>query len=368
MQLYTLSTAPLTWLVQPAVDPSGNALPEIMLLQSTESGDTLTWNWFRWLLDAGQFDAAFTIDAARFALLGRNSDNSLQLDYAGDGGDTIRFGDGTFGLVPDDGAQFAATYRVGAGAAGNVAAGAITQLIRRGYRRRSGIGHQSAGGSRRRRCRSLWLGWLVLRRRHFTARRSAPSFPKTIRRRRKLCHGCSGPAPAFRWTGSWLTVFTTPDPLGSEQVTVPERTELIDLLNRYRMAGYESYVPDPQYASIDLLIDVCAEPTAFRGDVMSAITATLSPAGPLGGPPGFFAPDHFSFGQPLQRSALEAAIQRVVGVDGVLCIRYRLRNRMSTFSEMPSAVTVAVNQIVRCDNDFSRAEHGSFRVAVEGGR
>jgi hypothetical protein len=159
-----------------------------------------------------------------------------------------------------------------------------------------------------------------------------------------------------------------PDPLGSEQVTVPQRTELIDLLNRYRMAGYESYVPDPQYASIDLLIDVCAQPTAFRGDVISAITAALSLAGQPGGPPGFFAPDHFSFGQPLERSALEAAIQRVVGVAGVLCIRYRLRNRMSIFSEMPSAVTVAVDQIIRCDNDLSRAEHGSFRVAVEGGR
>ncbi len=173
---------------------------------------------------------------------------------------------------------------------------------------------------------------------------------------------------AFRWTGSWLTVFTTPDPKGSEEVTVPERLELIDLLNRYRLAGYESYVPDPRYAAVDLAIDVCAQPTAFRGDVLSAVTAALSPAGPPGGPPGFFAPDRFTFGQPLERSVLEAAIQRVVGVAGVLCIRYRLRDRMVLYAEMPSVVTVGTNQIIRCDNDPSRAERGSFQVNVEGGR
>ena len=172
----------------------------------------------------------------------------------------------------------------------------------------------------------------------------------------------------FRWTGSWLTVFTTPDPVGSEEITVAERTELIDLLNRYRMAGYEAYVPDPQYTSIDLSIDVCALPTAFRGDVLSAITAALSPAGPPGGPPGFFAPDNFTFGQPLERSTLEAAIQRVGGVAGVLCVRYRLRDRMLIYAEMPGTVAVATNQIIRCDNDPSRAERGSFQVNVEGGR
>ena len=46
----------------------------------------------------------------------------------------------------------------------------------------------------------------------------------------------------FRWTGSWLTVFTTADPEGTDQTTVNEQVQLINLLNRYRLAGYESYV------------------------------------------------------------------------------------------------------------------------------
>ena len=42
-----------------------------------------------WRDQGGQFDAAFTIDAARFVPLGRNADNSLQFDYVGEGGDSI---------------------------------------------------------------------------------------------------------------------------------------------------------------------------------------------------------------------------------------------------------------------------------------
>ena len=73
------------------------------------------------------------------------------------------------------------------------------------------------------------------------------------------------------------------------------------------MAGYESYVPDPEYVSLDLAIDVCATDDAFAADVKEAIVAALAAA------PGFFAPDNFSFGQPLERSALETAIQAVSG-------------------------------------------------------
>jgi hypothetical protein len=362
-QLYTLPEAPVTWLAQPPVDGSDDPLPEILLLQSTDTGQTVIWNWFRRLLDAGQFDAAFTMDAARLAPLGRNSDNSLQFDYADDAGDTIRFGDGVFGLLPDDGAKFTATYRVGAGTAGNVAAGAVTRLaanaIAAGLVSVTNPLPATGGADAEPLSRVMKLAPQAFRATTFRA-----VIPKDYQAAAETLPWVQRAGTVFRWTGSWLTVFTTPDPLNSEQITAAERTGLINLLNRYRMAGYESYVPDPQYASIDLLIEVCATPVAFRGDVLSAITAALSPSGK----PGFFAPNNFTFGQPLKLSALEAAIQNVVGVAGVLCIHYRLRDRMLAFAEMPSTVAVATDQIIRCDNDPSRAEHGSFNVTVEAGR
>ena len=53
---------------------------------------------------------------------------------------------------------------------------------------------------------------------------------------------------------------------------------------------------------------------------------------------------------------------------GVTCVRYRRRNRLGGLAEMPDAVTVGFNQIIRCDNDPNVPEHGSIHVTVSGGR
>jgi len=164
---------------------------------------------------------------------------------------------------------------------------------------------------------------------------------------------------SFRWTGSWLTVFTTPDPAGGAAVAPDERAALTDLLNRCRMAGYESYVPDPVYVSVDVLVQLCAQTGYFAADVEVAVRAALA---------AFFAPDDFSFGQALERSALEAAVQAVPGVAGILCVEARVRGRSQVFTEMPDRIVVAANQIIRCNNDPSAPERGSIAVQVMGGR
>jgi hypothetical protein len=366
-QLYALRNAPLTWLPQVTLDPSGRPLPEIVVTQQTDAGETVICSWFRWLLDADAFDNAFTIDAARFGPIARNSDTSIQTDYVSDSGDTLRFGDGSFGLVPDDGARFAATYRVGNGAAGNLASGAVREIGASGIAAglltvtnplaaRGGSDPESLTRVAQRAPQA------------FRAKTFRAVIPKDYQAAAETLPWVQRAGCVFRWTGSWLTVFTTPDPLGSETLTIDERTQLIDLLNRYRMAGYESYVPDPRYASVELEIEVCAKPTAFTGDVKSMIIDVLSPTRVLASAPGFFAPDNFTFGQPLERSALEATIQNVVGVAGVRCIHYRRRDRMRVFAEMPDLVAVAPNEIIRCDNDPNHAEHGTFSITVEGGR
>jgi hypothetical protein len=172
----------------------------------------------------------------------------------------------------------------------------------------------------------------------------------------------------FRWTGSWLSVFTTADPVGSEQISTVEELGLIRLLNRRRMAGYESYAPAPHYVALDLQIHVCARPDAFRGDVKQAVLTALSSVANSDGTTGFFYPDNFTFGTPLEKSALEAAIQKSYGVAGVHDIQYRRRGVILDFIEMPDEVTVATNDILRVDNDPSRPERGSLRVYVDGGK
>lgn len=365
LQLYTLANAPLAYVPQLASDGSTPLEPEIVM---SEAEDPIAWSSVPSLLQAQPSDTSFTLDSVRYSKIAQNSDGTQQYDYDGDTGDTIRFGDSIFGLNPDDGTFFTVTYRTSAGAAGNVAADAVT-IIREtdasAYNLESATNPLPATGGvdsqpleSVQRLAPQWFRNQLLR---------AVLPPDYVAAAEQL-QWVENAGTTFRWTGSWLTVFTTPQAVGSETISIAQQTQLIDLLNRYRMAGYESYVPSPRYLSIDLLIELCAQPTVFTGDVEGDVVAALSPAGPPGGPPGFFAIGAFTFGQSLWRSSLEAAIQAVFGVAGVLRIRVRVRGQNVGFVAMHDAVNVAIDQIIRCDNDPSAPERGSISVVAMGGR
>jgi hypothetical protein len=144
--------------------------------------------------------------------------------------------------------------------------------------------------------------------------------------------------------------------------------ELTNLLDRYRLAGYEAFANAPRYASLDLDVTVCSCPDAFRADVKEAVLAALDTTIHIDGTQGFFHPDRFTFGVALERSALEAALQEVPGVDGVVKVRYRRRGYTPRYVTMADAVPVARDEIVRVDNDPSRPERGSLSIHVQGGK
>jgi predicted phage baseplate assembly protein len=342
-------------------------LPEILLEQI--SGDApAAYLYERLLLDAGPFDTTFTLEEARYQQILSNSDGTPQYEYSGDSGDTLRFGDGTFGAVPLDGTEFRVTYRVGGGANGNVAAGAINRIdpiaMAKGGLISVSNPLPAAGGADEESAQSI--------------RRLAPQKFRQVQYRAVIPQDYQNAAETlpwvqragtdFRWTGSWLTVFTTPDPRDSDRVTTAHQTQLISLLNRYRLVGYESYAPAPQYVSLDLEVEVCAGPDAYRGDVESAVLAQLNPSSVVRGVAGFFNFNNFTFGTPLERSRLESAVQGALGVAGVRCIHYRNRNRSQAFSEMPDVVSFGSNQIIRCANDPSVPDHGSIQITVLGGK
>jgi predicted phage baseplate assembly protein len=363
IHLYTLAKAPVVWL--PAAASNGQAtdgdgpLPEIVVQRI---GETVPWDWFRRLLDAGQFNLAYTLDAARYSQIARNSDGSIQYEYDGDAGDTIRFGDGVFGEAPNDGDQFMVTYRVGGGAISNVAADSITQIsepadpgllmVTNPLPAGGGTDAESLDSIRR------------LAPQAFRAQQFRAVIPADYQAAAQTLPWVQQAGTVFRWTGSWLTVFTAADPRGSEQMTVAQRLTLVSLLNRYRMAGYESYTLDPEYLSLDILIQVCAVADAFQSDVETGLLNALNASNPN----GFFNHSNFNFGQPLERSALEAAVQAVPGVAGLLCVRYRVRGGFALYLDMNDTVAAGTGQIIRCDNDPSLPEHGSLSVNVQGGK
>jgi hypothetical protein len=149
---------------------------------------------------------------------------------------------------------------------------------------------------------------------------------------------------------------------------VDEYVDLINLLNRYRLAGYESYAPSPDYVSIDLIVTVCALPTAFQGDVEAAVVSALSTSKFPNGTTGFFYYDNFTFGTPLERSALEAAIQGANGVAGVVSIQFRQRGLTPNWACLPEELQVGPNQILEMDNDPNQPDNGTLQVIVEGGK
>jgi len=358
--LYTLSNSPLVWLAQS--DPTAVALPEILLSQIRPVSNP--WTWRGRLLDAPEFEDSYTVDAVSYAPTAVDFLSAPVQDYDGDGGNSIRFGDGIFGGSPDTGDVFQVTYRVGGGAIGNVGAGTITRI----EPRPSGFGwvisvtnpFSASGGADQetnqqiqRRAPQAFraVQYRAVRPEDYVS--GAETLPWVLRA-----------GTVFRWTGSWPTIFTTADPRGTETISVSEHVDLINLLNRYRMAGYESYAPAPRYVALDLYMYVCAQAGAFRGDVEAGILKALSSLKYSDGTTGFFYTDRFSFGTPLERSRLEQAIQAVNGIAGVTSIQYRQRGVIPVSIEMGDTVAIATDQIIRVDNDPSRPERGSLHVEV----
>src|SRR5208283_3615976 len=263
--LYTLSNFPLVWLAQS--DPAAAALPEILLSQT--SPVSALWTWRDNLLNAPAFEDSYTVDPAIYAPTAVDFISAPIQDYDGDGGNSIRFGDGVFGGIPDTGDVFQLTYRVGGGAISNVAAGTITRIepggpgwvtsVTNPFPASGGADHEPHQQIQRLAPQAFRaVQYRAVRPEDYVA--AAETLPWVLRA-----------GTGFRWTGSWLTVFTTADPRGTETIPVPEHVDLINLLNRYRMAGYESYAPPPRYVALDLYIYVCAQPGAFRGDVDAGV-------------------------------------------------------------------------------------------------
>jgi predicted phage baseplate assembly protein len=278
----------------------------------------------------------------------------------------VRFGDRVFGERPPLGADFEVTYRVTRGAAGNIAADTITgidpgmsALISRATNPFAATGGEDEEPLGTVRARAPY----AFRLRKLRAVRAADydeaaeSLPWVL-----------DAGTTFRWTGSWLTVFTTAQPRGGGLPTVEEQLQLVELLDRRRLAGYEVYEPMPRYVGIDLVITLCALPTALRGEVEAAVLEELGTGRRRDGGLAFFAPDRFRFGTPLERSELEIAVQRAPGVAGVTKVEYRRRGLVAGFAPMPDTVAVGRDEIVRVSSDPSRPERGSLRVVVRGGK
>ncbi len=370
-----------------------SGLPEIFMQEVTHDGTDWDyvdsfgaiqdfrehgWQWRRSLMGTASSqptDRHFTFEDGTWRrVVGylRDGEEIVHQDYASNEGTTIRFGEGEFGLMPAEGTVFQVKYRLGDGKRSNVPAESLIHF-------EEAYVHNSALGT----------GFVTAVSNPFAAsnaiapeplaevRLNAPEAFRSVNFRAVRPEDYAEAAERldwveragaeFRWTGSWLSAFVTPDPIGAVVVEPTQQRQLTNQLDKFRQAGREAHVMEPVYANMDLKITVCIEPRVFKGEIKAHIlTALLGKKGPRS-QEGYFSPDRFTFGTSLNRSTLEAAIQAVEGVRAVEAIQFRRRGWFDWQAFTESSYDPGANTIIRLQNNPLFPERGTLNLIMNGG-
>ncbi|MEY6434107.1 hypothetical protein ABC977_17015 [Thioalkalicoccus limnaeus] len=323
------------------------------------------WQFLRDLLDGDLDTNAFTLEEGTWRDLVTHQtpfEDVVFQDYASDAGWSLRFGEGAFGRPPADGTVFKVCYRTAPGTAANLAPDSVRVLALEGGAPEltyatavtnplpisDGQGDVEAETVRidaPEAFRSLPL------------RAVRPEDYQSILERIDFVQRAHS---VTRWTGSWSTDFIAADPRGGFALARDELAHVEAVVDCVRQAGRDARVRQPDYVDIDLEIDVCVTADAYAGEVVPRVEKALAA-------PGFFSPDNFTFGQPLRRSALEAAIQAVGGIKAVEAIRVRVRRRLAWQPFAEPEIPVEPWQIIRLQNDPLLPGRGSLHVYGRGG-
>jgi len=372
MHLYTLPSSdetPLCWLGSDA----RSAKPEVRVAELQWDGTALVekldveWEWARSFL--GEYasqpdDKHFTLEDGNWRrVVGyrRIGEEIIHQDYVGSDGKTVRFGDNAFGKVPDN-RFFKVSYRLGNGRVGNLAADTLVNIdstsldfdvdsITNPLAAENGMDAETAEEVKQLAPEAFRaVTYRAVREEDY--REAAERLPWVQRA-----------GTQFRWTGSWLSAFATPDPLGAVTISESQRAELAVQLDRFRQAGREAVVNDPDYADIDLIITVCVQPFAYPGEVEARVLTALVGNNKT---KGFFFADNFTFGDPLRRSQLDAVIQRVPGVRAAGEIQIRRRGYID-WTVLNGPYQVGQREVLRLENDPDYPERGTLKLIMEGG-
>ncbi len=369
----TLSQAPLALLdrggpafpeqemVRPAAPGRFTAQParSVSTLQITVDGER--WYEQRSLLNSGPTDPAFR----------------LELDERGYA--TVVFGDGVFGRRPPETATIKATYRVGNGTAGNVAANALTRM--QPYRGEAAIWRRITGVTNPRPA----TGGRDQESDDYARLFGPPSThqaltavsPDGYRSAMLEYVGADGTAPirhasaAYDWTGSWSVASLRAQPRSGRSLDAALRQALLSDLAARRMAGYDVELAAPSYLPIDLVVDIRTDPASRMDDVLCRLQRALSNVDLPDGGKGFFHPDNFDFGESLYISRLYRAILAVAGVASADITRLapagsRNADRETRANLRQGYLRAAPDQIIILDNDRDRPLNGVLIIRPKG--
>lgn len=355
-------------------DDLRRTMPEVRVFEIDElTHATDEWFFHRTLITEGGDDSVFTLEDGTWRrIVGRwlGGREIVHRDYASGAGYTVRFGDGEFGRLPTQGSLFEVQYRLGSGAKGNVPAGAVSGLKVPGevsplaarllaadnpFPVTSGVDPESAAEIK------------LLTPEAYKAETFFAVRPEDYGAQAEKLAFVQKAQGSFRWTGSWLSAVTAVDPRDAFELSPARRAQVEALLNCRRQAGRDVIVRDPKFVNLDLVISLCLSRDAFAGQVRARVLEALFGRGGARPRAGFFDPDNFTFGTPLRRSSLEAAIAAVEGVEAVTGIRIRSHGLTDYTDFVALAFEVADDELIRVENSPLRPERGSVTLILEGG-
>lgn len=355
-------------------DDLRSAEPEVRVFEIDEgTGAREEWLFRRTLVDEGGDDPVFTIEDGTWRrIVGRwlGGQEIVHRDYASGAGYTVRFGDGEFGRLPAQDSLFEIQYRLGSGAKANVPARAVSALrvgaqvstlaplvkaADNPFAVASGVDPESAAEIK------------LLTPEAYKAETFFAVRPEDYGAQAEKLSFVQRAQGSFRWTGSWLSAVTAVDPLGAFELSPDRRQQVEALLNCRRQAGRDVIVRDPQFVNLDLAISLCLSRDAFPGQVRPRVLEALFGRGGTRPRKGFFDPDNFTFGTPLRRTALEAAVVAVEGVEAVTGIQIRAHG-VTEYKDFEALdYEVADDELIRVENSPLRPERGSVTLVLEGG-
>jgi hypothetical protein len=279
-----------------------------------------------------------------------------------DGTAQLRFGDDVLARRPPPDSAFTATYRTGNGAAGNLGAESLRRAAPsdpalRGADGITGLRNPlpAAGGIDPEDLEQVRLNAPQAFRTQERAVTEA-DYADIAQRHPEVQRA----AATRRWTGSWYTMFLTVDRRGGLPVDDAFRQRIEAFVDPFRLAGYDLEVESPRFVPLLLGMSVCVDRGYVRTDVEQALLDTFSTR-------AFFAPDSWTFAQPVYLSRIVA---EAMGVPGVARVE---PTEFQRFGEAPHGELAAGRidmgrlEIAQLLNDPSFPESGRIDLDMAGG-
>jgi hypothetical protein len=325
-------------------DPA-DAAPVITLAGSVH-GATTTWTPAPDLLDSGATDPVFVVEVES------------------NGVATLRFGDNVNGKTPVTGTSFVASYRMGNGTAGNVGADSLVYLAAADARIQSCRNPLPATGGTdpetndqiRRRAPQAFLAQerAITMADYESIAEAHPQVDKAV--------------ASLRWTGSWYTTFIAVQPEAGGSLSPALQQTLMASEERYRTAGQDLLLDSPQYVSLEIVLQVCVDPSYFQADVEQFLLQVLGSGMLPNGRKGLFYPDNFTFGQTVYLSPIYAAARSVAGVTAVTALTFQPQGVNTTQFITAGEIKLGSLQVARLANDPSFPDHGQLKLVMQGGK